>query len=117
MYLVGIALGEFKADDPHKDVLRAFVSEKKLDGAALTGYTRKDFGIDIAEFGKEKKLTAKAMKLWKALYGFDIAKMSDSSQHEETKEPERNDSENVASNTVRYVFHIFRYLVFGVLVC
>ena len=87
-------MDEFREDDPHKDILRAFVSEKKLDGAALTGYVRKDFGLDIVEFGNDKRLKGKAMKLRKLLLGFDIAKISGYSQNDETKEPEGNDSEN-----------------------
>ena len=87
-------MDEFKEDDPHKDTLRAFVSENKLDGAALTGYDRKKFGLDIIEFGNDKKLKGKAMKLRKLLLAFDIAKMSGYSQNEETKEPQGNDSEN-----------------------
>ena len=75
VHLVDIALGELNANAPQKELLRAFFVDKQLDGRMLTEYKRKAFGIDIAKYGDDTKLKGKAMKLWKALYTFDIAKI------------------------------------------
>lgn len=76
MHLVAVALAGFKNDDPHKEILRAFVMDKQLDGITLTSYKRKAFATDIAKFGEDKKLRGKAVKLWKSLHVFNATKTS-----------------------------------------